>query len=310
MIEVKNLSKSIGSNKILDNIGFSVQEGEILGFLGPNGAGKTTTMKIITSFWSPDQGSVSVNGLDVTKNSLETREKIGYLPESVPLYEDMKVREYLEFVAEMRNLNKDKAKERIAEVSKRCGLSDVKEKTIDQLSKGYRQRVGLAQSIIHNPDVLILDEPTTGLDPNQVSEIRDLIREIGKEKTVIFSTHILGEVEAVCDRVMIINNGTITGEGSPEELAKKAKPSDTYYVKIKGNKSEVLKKLNEMEEVEIVIEKDKEGEDTFGYEIRPYAGYDVRENLFKTVSSVANWSILEVNKIKASLEDIFKELTK
>ncbi len=310
MIEIKNLSKKIGNNKVLEDISLSVKEGEILGFLGPNGAGKTTTMKIITSFWKPDEGSVTLGDKDVVNDPIETRSKIGYLPESVPLYEDMKAKEYLKFVAEMRGVEKDKIDERIKEVAQKCGLNEVLKKTIEQLSKGYKQRVGLAQAIIHNPDVLILDEPTTGLDPNQVSEIRKLIRDIGKEKTVIFSTHILGEVEAVCDRVIIINNGRITGEGSPEELAQKAKPSDTYYVKIKGNKEEVLQKLNDMEEVELVIEKDKENDNTFGYEIRPREGRDVRENLFKTVSSVADWSILEVNKIKASLEDIFRELTK
>ncbi|MBD3247659.1 ATP-binding cassette domain-containing protein [Candidatus Falkowbacteria bacterium] len=310
MIEINNLTKKIGENKILSDISFSVKQGEILGFLGPNGAGKTTTMKIITSFWQPDSGSVKIDGLDVSKDSLKTREKIGYLPETVPLYEDMKVHEYLKFVAEMRNIKKEKIKDRIKEVAESCGLSSVMDKTIDQLSKGYKQRVGLAQAIIHNPDVLILDEPTTGLDPNQVSEIRRLIKEIGREKTVIFSTHILGEVEATCDRVVIINNGQITGEGSPEDLAKKADPREVYYVKIRGDKESVLRKLNDMIEVEFVAEKDKEDEHTFGYEIRPYAGKDIRENLFKTISATDNWSILEINKLKASLEDIFRELTK
>lgn len=310
MIEIKNLSKSIGGAKILDDIGFSVKQGEILGFLGPNGAGKTTTMKIITSFWSPDSGSVMIDGLDVAKESLATRAKIGYLPESVPLYEDMKVFEYLKFVAEMRGIGKDKIKERIKEVVERCGLRDVVRKTIDQLSKGYKQRVGLAQAIIHNPDVLILDEPTTGLDPNQVSEIRELIREIGREKTVIFSTHILSEVSAVCDRVIIINKGKITGEGSPAELAKKASPADIYYVKIKGDKESALKKLRELTGVEAVSEKDKEDDGIFGYEVRPLPGKDIREDLFKHLAGAVGLSLLEVNKVKASLEDVFKELTK
>lgn len=310
MIEIKNLSKKIGETKILDDISFTVNKGEILGFLGPNGAGKTTTMKIITSFWSPNEGSITIDGIDAVRDSLKIRAKIGYLPETVPLYDDMKVFEYLKFVSEMRGIEKSKVRDRIREVVQKCGLKDVVRKTIDQLSKGYKQRVGLAQAIIHNPDVLILDEPTTGLDPNQVAEIRELIREIGREKTVIFSTHILGEVEAVCDRVIIINNGRITGEGSPEELTRKASPRDVYYVKIKGDKESVLNRLNEMEEVELVIEKDREDENIFGYEVRPHEGRDMRENLFKIISSMADASILEVNKIKISMEDVFRKLTK
>lgn len=221
MIEIKNLTKKIGQNLVLDNLSFSVAKGEILGFLGPNGAGKTTTMKIITSFWQPTSGQVLINYLDTAVNSLETRKRIGYLPETVPLYEDMKVLEYLKFIAEIRSIEKDKIKERIKKVVLTCGLSRVINKTIEELSKGFRQRVGLAQAIMHEPDILILDEPTTGLDPNQIVEIRDLIKEIGKEKTVIFSTHILSEVSATCARVIIINNGRITGEGKPAELETK-----------------------------------------------------------------------------------------
>lgn len=293
----------------MDDISFSVKQGEILGFLGPNGAGKTTTMKIITSFWPADSGSILIGGKEVSDSSLATRAKIGYLPETVPLYEDMKVFEYLKFVAEMRGISKDKIKERIKEVVEKCGLRDVVRKTIDQLSKGYKQRVGLAQAIIHNPDVLILDEPTTGLDPNQVSEIRELIREIGREKTVIFSTHILSEVSAVCDRVIIINKGRITGEGSPAELAKKAS-KDIYYVKIKGDKDSALSKLRSLANVELVSEKDKEDEGIFGYEVRPVEGRDIREDLFKNLADASDLSLLEVNKVKASLEEVFKELTK
>lgn len=220
MIEIKNLTKKFGQNLVLDNLSFSVAKGEILGFLGPNGAGKTTTMKIITSFWSPTAGSILIDGLDTTLNSLATRKKIGYLPETVPLYEDMRVFEYLKFVAEIRGLEKAKIKTRLKEVVALCGLTKVVRRPIDELSKGFRQRVGLAQAIMHEPDILILDEPTTGLDPNQIVEIRDLIKTIGKEKTVIFSTHILSEVSATCNRVIIINNGKIAGQGSPVELEK------------------------------------------------------------------------------------------
>jgi ABC-2 type transport system ATP-binding protein len=309
MIEIKNLTKKFGSNTILDNINFSVKKGEILGFLGPNGAGKTTTMKIITSFWSPSGGSVEVDGKDTVKDSLKVRKKIGYLPETVPLYDDMKVYEYLKFVAEVRGVSKDKIKKRIKEVSEACGLNSVMRKPIEELSRGYRQRVGLAQAIIHDPDVLILDEPTTGLDPNQIAEIRDLIKKIGKEKTVIFSTHILSEVSAVCDRVIIINNGRIVGEGTPDELVKKARAREIIYVKIKGPKGEVLNKLQGMENVEKAEVKDKESEDVYGYEIEPKQGVDLREYLSMTVMN-SGWSILEFNKKSVSLEDVFRELTK
>jgi ABC-2 type transport system ATP-binding protein len=309
MIEIKNLTKKFGYSVILDNISFSVKKGEILGFLGPNGAGKTTTMKIITSFWNPSEGTVEIDGIDIIKNSLATRKKIGYLPETVPLYEDMKVYEYLRFVAEARGIVKDEIMRKIKEVAEKCGIKDVLKKPIDELSKGFRQRVGLAQAIIHNPDVLILDEPTTGLDPNQIVEIRDLIKKIGQEKTVIFSTHILSEVSAVCDRVIIINKGRIAGEGSPKELMAKAGQKEIIYVKIKGNKDDILKKMQEMENVEKAEVKDKESEDVYGYEIEPKAGVDLREYLSMTVMN-AGWSILEFNKKSVSMEDVFRELTK
>lgn len=309
MIEIKDLIKKIGDNVILDNISFSVKKGEILGFLGPNGAGKTTTMKIISSFWLPTDGKVEVDNIDVSKDSLKTRAKIGYLPETVPLYDDMKVYEYLKFTAEIRGIEKDKIKTRIKEVVESCGLEKVLNQSIDELSKGYRQRVGLAQAIIHNPDVLILDEPTTGLDPNQIVEIRDLIKNIGKEKTVIFSTHILSEASAICDRIIIINNGKIAGEGSPEELARKTGSRELIYVKIKGNKDEILNKLRTIENVKSAEVKDREADDIYGYEIEPQAGIDIRENLSKTVMD-SGWSILEFNKKSVSLEDVFRELTK
>jgi ABC-2 type transport system ATP-binding protein len=309
MIEIKNLTKKIGKNAILDNISFSVKKGEILGFLGPNGAGKTTTMKIITSFWLPTSGRVEIGGINIAENSLETRMKIGYLPETVPLYDDMKVYEYLKFVAEIRNIPQNKIKSRIKSVIESCGLTSVSRQPIDELSKGYRQRVGLAQAIIHNPDVLILDEPTTGLDPNQIMEIRDLIKKIGEKKTIIFSTHILSEVKAVCDRVIIINGGKIAGQGTPEELIKKTGSSELIYVKIKGGKEDVSRKLGEMAGVKKIEIKDKEADDIYGYEIEPESEVDLRENLSKIILA-SGWSILEFNKKSISLEDVFRELTK
>lgn len=309
MIEIKNLTKKFGQETILDNITFSVKKGEVLGFLGPNGAGKTTTMKIITGFWLADSGQVEVGGLDVSQDSLKIRKKIGYLPETVPLYDDMLAYEYLRFAGEIRGLKKQELKKRIKEVIGTCGLKKVIKKSVDELSKGYRQRLGLAQAIIHNPDVLILDEPTTGLDPNQIVEIRDLIKKIGQEKTVIFSTHILSEVSATCDRVIIINNGKIAGQGSPKDLAQKAGTKEIIYVKIKGPKEEVLAKLKSMENVSRVEIKDKESDEVYGYEIEAKEGLDLREYLSMTVMG-AGWSILEFNKKSVSLEDVFRELTR
>ncbi len=309
MIEIKNLTKKIGNNVILDDVNLTVQEGEILGFLGPNGAGKTTTMKILTSFWTPSSGEVEVDEVNVVRDSLATRKKIGYLPENVPLYDDMKVYEYLRFVAEMRGLEEEDVKKRIKEVIKDCGLEKVIYKSIDELSKGYRQRVGLAQAIIHEPDILILDEPTTGLDPNQIVEIRELIKKIGQEKTVIFSTHILSEVSATCDRAVIINNGKIIAEGTPSELMNKAGGTEIIYAKIKGDKNSVMQKIKELEGVDSVAEKDSEADNIWGYEIKQKGGVDVREKLSQLVMN-SGWSILEFNKKTVSLEDVFRELTK
>jgi len=309
MIEIKNLTKKFNDVTILDGINFSVEKGEILGFLGPNGAGKSTTMKIITSFWTPTEGDVVIDGVSVTEDSLTTRKKIGYLPETVPLYDDMRVFEYLRFIAEVRGVEKENITKRIKEVVEACNLKEVVSKPIEELSKGYRQRVGLAQAIMHEPDILILDEPTTGLDPNQIVEIRELIKKIGKSKTVIFSTHILSEVEATCDRAIIINRGKIVLEGKPEELARKMGGKELIYVKIKGPEQEVRAELEKMENVVKVEMKDKESDNIFGYEIEPTEGVDLREHLSKTVMN-HNWSILEFNKKALSLEDVFRKLTK
>ncbi len=309
MIEVKNLVKKFGPDTILDNLSFTVEKGEVLGFLGPNGAGKTTTMKIITSFWSPTSGKVIIDGVDVASDSLETRKRIGYLPENVPLYDDMRVFEYLKFVAQVRGIAKNEIIEHIKDASRACGLQKVIKKPIEELSKGYKQRVGLAQAIIHKPDILILDEPTTGLDPNQIVEIRDLIKKIGKEKTVIFSTHILGEVSATCDRVIIINNGKIVGEGSPKELTKKAGSKEIIYIKVKGSRDQVLSRLKNLDNVESAEIKDKEEEGVYGYSVVPTAGFDIREYLSLAVMK-ENWPILEFTREQTSLEDVFRELTK
>jgi ABC-2 type transport system ATP-binding protein len=309
MIEISNLTKKIGSKTILDNINITVKKGEILGFLGPNGAGKTTTMKILTGFWQATSGSVKIAEHDIAKHSLALRRRIGYLPEHVPLYEDMKVFEYLKFVAEIREIDSEKILSRIKEVANSCGLQQVIGQSITELSKGYRQRVGLAQAIMHDPDILILDEPTTGLDPNQIVEIRELIKKIGKEKTVIFSTHILAEASATCDRVLIINQGKIVAEGTPAELTRKLSGQETIYIKIKGQKESVLSILNNMDDVEKAEIKDKESDNIYGYNIASKTGQDIREKLFnKAVNN--NWIILELNKTQVSLEDVFRQLTK
>ena len=218
MIKIEGISKSFGKIKVLDNIGFTINKGEVVGFLGPNGAGKTTTMRILTGYLEPNNGSVEICGVNVLNNPVEARKLIGYLPEDSPLYGEMKVAEFLEFIAEVKNVHDEK---KFADTIIRCGVKDVLDKNIEELSHGYRQRVGLAQALLSDPEVLILDEPTSGLDPNQIVEIRNLIREIGREKTVILSTHILPEVEITCDRVIIINKGKIVGEGNVSEITEK-----------------------------------------------------------------------------------------
>ena len=309
MIKVKNLTKKFGETLALDGVSFDVSKGEVLGFLGPNGAGKSTTMRIIAAFIAPTSGSVEIGDLDVADNSLETRKKIGYLPESVPLYDDMKVVEYLKFIAGIRGIEKSAIKEKIKKMIEVCGLQKVIRRNIGELSKGYRQRVGLAQAMIHDPEVLILDEPTTGLDPNQIAEIRSLIKTLGKNKTVILSTHILSEVSATCSRVIIINNGKIAATGTPKELVSRLKDKNALYVKIKGPKEKVLECLNDMENVEIAREKDRENDDVIGYEIIAKGDADLREYLFMTIAR-QGWSVLESRQDEASLEDAFREITR
>jgi ABC-2 type transport system ATP-binding protein len=248
-----------------------------------------------------------VCGFDTREQSMEVRRRVGYLPEHNPLYTDLYVKEYLAFVAGIYKLTNVAA--RVKEMVGLVGLDRELHKKIGQLSRGYRQRVGLAQALVHDPAVLILDEPTTGLDPNQIVEIRELIKRLGREKTVIFSTHILSEVSATCDRIIIINNGKIVGEGTPDELASKAGSKEVIYVKIKGPREAVLEKLRALENVAGVKEKDRESDEIFGYEIEPKEGVDLREQLSMMVMH-NNWSILEFNRKTVSLEDVFRELTK
>lgn len=310
MIRVQNLTKTYGDQHAVDAISFEVATGEILGFLGPNGAGKTTTMKIITCFMPATSGNVEVDGLDVFDHSLEVRRKIGYLPETTPLYPEMNVAEYLEFIQALRQMPISSRNFRMKEMVELCGLGEVMHKDIGELSKGYRQRVGLAQAIIHDPEILILDEPTIGLDPNQVVEIRRLISTLGERKTLILCTHILSEVEAACNRVMIINHGKIVADGTPETLRAGLQGKQRLFVQIKadGDADAVPQKLATLPEMEITVRPSTEA-GTVGVEITSGSDNDVREQVFRTVAD-AGWVLLEMRREVQSLEDVFRDLTR
>jgi len=310
MISVQNLTKQYGEQKALDGVSFDVRDGEVLGFLGPNGAGKSTTMKIITGFISPTSGTVKVDDIDAVDDSFQVRQRIGYLPETNPLYTEMKVYEYLRFVASARQIPKDKHTGAIRHMVDVCGLKDVIGKSIDALSKGYRQRVGLAQAMIHNPDILILDEPTSGLDPNQIVEIRDLIKRIGQEKTVILSTHILPEVTATCSRVVIINNGRIVAQGTTSELTAQTAGREVVYAKIRGHRDTVRSTLSEYRHVQNVSVVDEEPNGVVGFSIElSSSDGDARESIFRSAVS-NNWALLELYRKQENLEDVFRRLTR
>jgi ABC-2 type transport system ATP-binding protein len=251
-IRIEHLTKSYGLQKAVDDISFEVRPGEVLGFLGPNGAGKTTTMKMICGLIAPDTGVIEVGGRNIHDDLGSVRRLIGYLPENNPLYRDMPILDYLQFTARVQGVEKDRIEGRVREMVDVCGLTPEKHKKIGELSKGYRQRVGLAQAMVHDPEVLILDEPTTGLDPNQIVEIRELIREVGRAKTVIFSTHILPEVEATCDRILIINNGSIVADGAPGTLRKQAQGKEVVRVRIEdGSRDAIISALAALPSVEL-----------------------------------------------------------
>ncbi|MCK5759823.1 MAG: ATP-binding cassette domain-containing protein [Candidatus Delongbacteria bacterium] len=307
MIEIKKLTKKYNTALALDNFSVKIKKSEITGILGPNGAGKTTLIKILTCFMYPTAGSVTIEGFDIYKDSLKIRELIGYLPENAPLYNDLNVYDYLEFIAKIRKLPKKMIKQKIEEVSKLCDISSVAYKKIDNLSKGYRQRVGLAQSIIHDPAILIFDEPTSGLDPNQIIETRELIKELGKSKTVIFSSHILQEVQAVCDRIIIISNGKIVGDGAPDTLYNKNTSDQSYTLLIRSYNS-LLNELKEVKNIATVEEIVTKFKDQLSYNIVAKSRSDIREDIFNLCVK-NNSIILEFKKEPDSLEKIFKELT-
>ena len=308
MITASNLSKYFGSTQALNNISFEVKQGEVLGFLGPNGAGKTTTMRVLTCYHPADAGSATIAGFDVFENPLEVRQLIGYLPENNPLYMDMGIVDYLEFIANIRAIPSSKKNKQLKHVIELCGLRDELGKDIGELSKGFRQRVGLAQALIHDPAILILDEPTIGLDPTQIIEIRELIKEIGKEKTIILSSHILPEVSATCDRIIIIHRGEIVGSGTPEEMASSAKGGEITYITIRGPLKEVQEKLHTLEKVQEIIYLDEKEGGLNQFEITSAVGVDLREELFFFVAQ-NGWSLTELYQKTANLEDIFLQLT-
>lgn len=306
-IVVENLTKQYGLQKAVDSISFNVKSREILGFLGPNGAGKTTTMKILTCFMAPSDGKVNVGDYSIYENQELIKSKIGYLPENNPLYLDMPVLEYLKYTAELQNIPKEKISNRIMEMVITCGLDEEKHKKIGELSKGYRQRVGLAQAMIHDPEILILDEPTSGLDPNQIIEIRKLIRNLGREKTVILSTHILPEVEATCDRILIINKGKIAADGTPETLRKQSQGEEVLRIQIDEaeNKDIISASLRNLESVSMV---DPVLDSQNAFIIQSKNGQSSRKNVFQLCVQ-KNWVLSELTPIETKLEDIFRDLT-
>lgn len=305
-IVVENLTKKYGEQKAVNDISFEIKTGEVVGFLGPNGAGKSTTMKIITCFMAPTSGDVRLDNESIHSNPEIIKKKIGYLPENNPLYLDMPIVDYLRFSAEIQGVPKSKISSRIADMIDRCGLDREKHKNIGELSKGYRQRVGLAQAMIHDPEVLVLDEPTTGLDPNQIVEIRKLIKDLGKEKTVILSSHILSEVEATCDRILIINRGRIVADGSSDTLRSQAQGQELLRIQIEADPKAVETAVLGLATVEKVIPVDgKAG--WFNVQSKPEASS--RKAIFDLCVS-NKWYLMEMTGLETRLEDVFQKLTK
>ena len=307
MIEVENLTKYYGEFPAISNVSFTVSKGEIVGFLGPNGAGKTTTMRILTSFMPPTSGTARIAGYDVVSESLQARQHIGYLPETVPLYTDMTVRGYLSFMGTIRGMDSKKIKSRIGDVVQLCHLEDYYNSLISKLSKGFRQRVGIAQAILHEPDVLVLDEPTIGIDPIQIVETRQLIKDLGQEHTLILSTHILPEVSMICQRVVIIHEGEIVAEDTPENLATRLEGTERLRLEVRGPVKAVTKALRDVQGVQDVTY--TEGDDgAVGYTIIGKRGEEMRTDLAKAVIE-QGWGLLSLEALTMSLEDIFLRLT-
>ena len=306
MIEATGVTHYYGPYPAIQDVNFDVRRGEVLGFLGPNGAGKTTTMRILTGFLPPTSGSVSLDGYDVVEKSLEVRRRVGYLPETVPLYTDMTVTNYLKYMGTLRGMPGGKMKSRIGEVIDVCRLGDYRKTQIGKLSKGFRQRVGIAQAIIHEPEVLVLDEPTIGIDPIQVVETRSLIQELGREQTVVLSSHILPEVSMICERVLIIHEGRIVAEDTPQNLAQGLQGVDRLEVEVAGPSAEVLPALQNIDGVMSVTHRNVQGRHTYIIQAKP--GRDLRDDISRTVIS-NGWSLRGMQLMGMSLEEIFLRLT-
>ena len=312
MIKVEGLTKRYARTVAVDNISFEVEKGQIVGFLGPNGAGKTTTMRVLTCFLPPTSGTASVAGFDVMEHPMEVKKRIGYLPETPPLYPEMDVTAYLDFAGRLKGIPSSDIKRRADEAMGRCALGDVRHKLIGKLSKGYRQRVGLAQAIIHNPDVLILDEPTSGLDPKQIIEIRALLKALSGEHTIILSTHILSEIEHSCDRVIIISQGKLVAIDSVDNLTNRLRGAETVLVEVEApaglpNPADVQQRLEQVSGVSRVVMKDsKDGR--LKFEVESLQGRQIRSEVARAVVN-SNWNLSELSSVGLSLEDIFLQLT-
>lgn len=307
MIQIENITKKYGNFIAVDNINFEIKEGEIVGFLGPNGAGKSTTMNMITGFIEPTEGKITIDGYDISKKPLKAKKQIGYMPEGVPLYNELTVKEFVTYMADIKKISKKDKKEQIAKAIKRTGLEEVQKKLIRNLSRGYKQRVSMAGAIVGEPKVIILDEPTVGLDPKQVTEIRALIKELGKDHTVILSSHILSEVSQICNRVIIINKGKIIAIDKPENLERKAKKENSIYLIVEDpeNRMETIKeKLEKVKEVKFIEENEDK---TKRYVITAEEEIDLRKSVFSTLAK-EGITIFEMKKTDATLEDAFMEL--
>lgn len=307
MIEVSELSKQYGDVTAVDNLTFKAETGQIMGFLGPNGAGKTTTMRILTCYLPPSSGTVTIDGFDIAEASLEVRRRIGYLPELPPLYLDMTVESYLLFVAKIKGVASAQLKSRIDDTMEKTGVAHVARTVIGHLSKGYKQRVGLAQALVHNPSVLILDEPTVGLDPKQIIEIRETIKSLRGEHTIILSTHILPEVAMTCDKVVIISKGRIVGEGSPESLTEQLREGGVLRAQVAGPREAVEGLLTGIEGV-VDVQYEDAGQDLGAYLVTTVAGQDVRDPLAKAIVD-GGYGLRELRSMDMSLEDVFLRLT-
>jgi len=305
MISIQNLTKVYDDVCAVDSMSLDIPEGQILGLLGPNGAGKSTTLRILTGYLPPTEGTIFINGLDVRKESKEAKKLIGYLPESSPIYSDMLVYDYLDYIAEVRGLDQLNKERRLKELSGLCGIRDVMHKTVSSLSKGYKQRVGLALAMMSDPEILVLDEPTSGLDPNQIAEIRSIIKEIGKEKTIIFSTHILSEAEATCDRIVIVNNGKIAADGSMEELKTSAQPEQIIKLSLRdadqNEAKEIFSEIEGVGDISCIARGNQ-----LDFEL--YSSRDLRAELYLTIKN-RDWILLELLQEKKSLENVFRLLT-